>query len=234
LYDGQIFVKYREGDVIGRRESTRGSDNDFRNSTLAHGLANGGLEMPCQHPVATSTSSVILYSASYQTPSKLLSFLVTHIQSIPLSSACDHPLAIPVLSIFSLSLPSSQLNLYSTNSLPVTPHNIPSVYKLLKSQGHCPNMAATISAAPQALANNIVTAYKQTTSSSATRAQKSEALQYLEAFQKSVSYLLIFRNFTINIAQENAWEVLFQMLQSDSVDQATQMFAATSLKGKVC
>jgi hypothetical protein len=95
-------------------------------------------------------------------------------------------------------------------------------------------MAATTSAASQALANNIVTAYKQTTSSSATRAQKSEALQYLEAFQKSVSYLLIFRDFTINIVQENAWEVLFQMLQSDSVDQATQMFAATSLKGKVC
>jgi hypothetical protein len=46
-------------------------------------------------------------------------------------------------------------------------------------------MATNGSTATQAIAP-VVAAYEQTTSSNATRAQKTEALQWLESFQKSV------------------------------------------------
>jgi hypothetical protein len=36
-----------------------------------------------------------------------------------------------------------------------------------------------------------------------------------------------------NPMQVEAWPVLFEMLQLDSLDSAARMFAATSLKGKV-
>ncbi|KAH7120786.1 armadillo-type protein [Dendryphion nanum] len=62
-----------------------------------------------------------------------------------------------------------------------------------------------------------VLAAHNTMSSSATRAQKEQAHQFLEQFQKS----------------EEAWTTTIAMLESNNVDAAAKLFAATTLKGKI-
>lgn len=62
-----------------------------------------------------------------------------------------------------------------------------------------------------------VLAAHNTMSSGADRAQKEQAHQFLEQFQKS----------------EDAWTATIAMLESNNVDAAAKLFAATTLKGKI-
>ncbi|PVH94273.1 ARM repeat-containing protein [Periconia macrospinosa] len=62
-----------------------------------------------------------------------------------------------------------------------------------------------------------VLAAHSTMASGADRAQKEQAHQYLEQFQKS----------------EEAWTTTIAMLEENSVDAAAKLFAATTLKGKI-
>jgi len=57
-----------------------------------------------------------------------------------------------------------------------------------------------------------------TMSSTADRARKGQAHQYLEHFQKS----------------QEAWTSTFAILQSPTATDEAKLFAATTLKGKVC
>jgi transportin-3 len=54
--------------------------------------------------------------------------------------------------------------------------------------------------------------------SASNRTQKEQAHEFLEKFQKS----------------QEAWTTTLAMLESSSVDAAAKLFAATTLKGKVC
>ncbi|KAF2877357.1 armadillo-type protein [Massariosphaeria phaeospora] len=62
-----------------------------------------------------------------------------------------------------------------------------------------------------------VLAAHDTMQSGADRAQKEQAHQFLERFQKS----------------EEAWTTTFAMLETNNVDAAAKLFAATTLKGKI-
>ncbi|KAF2672583.1 ARM repeat-containing protein [Microthyrium microscopicum] len=75
---------------------------------------------------------------------------------------------------------------------------------------------ASNGAADQAIAP-VVTAYELTLQPNVTPEQKNGALQYLEQFQKS----------------DAAWNIIFEMLKHDAISGPIQMFAATSLKGKM-
>ncbi|KAF5845392.1 hypothetical protein GGP41_003007 [Bipolaris sorokiniana] len=71
-----------------------------------------------------------------------------------------------------------------------------------------------------------VLAAHNTMASSADRAQKEQAHQFLEQFQKSGHRWL-------TGAQEEAWTTTLAMLESNSADAAAKLFAATTLKGKI-
>lgn len=80
-----------------------------------------------------------------------------------------------------------------------------------------------------------VLAALETMQSTADRANKDGAHEFLESFQKSVGWLCAAPAPAprLTCPQENAWQATFAMLQSDVADPAAQLFAATTLKGKV-
>lgn len=75
--------------------------------------------------------------------------------------------------------------------------------------------AATMTGTPAAFGP--VLSALATMSSNADRAQKGQAHQYLETFQKS----------------EAAWSSTFEILHSPQASSEAKLFAATTLKGKV-
>jgi hypothetical protein len=77
----------------------------------------------------------------------------------------------------------------------------------------------------------VISAYERTIQPS-TKQQKTEALQFLESFQKSVCNSAGLPYLLTHPVQAEAWTILFQMLQLESITGPVQMFAATSLKGK--
>ena len=82
-----------------------------------------------------------------------------------------------------------------------------------------------------------VLAAHNTMSSGADRAQKEQAHQFLEHFQKSVRAPWLIRCIhgahADTSPQDEAWTATLAMLEANNVDAAAKLFAATTLKGKV-
>jgi transportin-3 len=65
--------------------------------------------------------------------------------------------------------------------------------------------------------------------------EKSSAHEYLEKFQKSVRQNLVtFQVQELIRPQSEAWNTTHAILQDQSAPQEARLFAATTLKGKVC
>jgi hypothetical protein len=72
--------------------------------------------------------------------------------------------------------------------------------------------------------------------SAGNRAQKEQAHQFLEQFQKSVCLLArdeSSAHWTNSSLQQEAWTTTLAILESPGADAAAKLFAATTLKGKV-
>lgn len=74
------------------------------------------------------------------------------------------------------------------------------------------------------------------TLSSNDRAQKGQAHEYLEQFQKSASLIHTPPSqLTLTLTQQaEAWTTTFAILHSQDAPVEAKLFAATTLKGKVC
>jgi transportin-3 len=72
--------------------------------------------------------------------------------------------------------------------------------------------------------------------SAGNRAQKEQAHQFLEQFQKSVCLFAwdeSSAHWTNSSLQQEAWTTTLAILESPGADAAAKLFAATTLKGKV-